>query len=220
VNPDEVIKEYGADSLRMYEMFMGPIDRAKPWSTEGLGGIHRFLNRIWRIYVDENEEINPQICNKLDNTLEISFHKMVKTVTEHIEQVRFNTAISQMMIFINDCYKAEFLYRPHMLDFIKILSVFAPHIGEELWQRMGSKDVLSYSAWPLYDPEKAKDEMIEYPVQINGKVRFKINISSEAVETDIREALKDHEKYAFYTEGKQILKCIVIPRKIITLVLK
>lgn len=222
VNPDDVIREYGADSLRMYEMFMGPIDRAKPWSTEGLGGIHRFLNRIWRIYIDENAQINPQIIKNavVYPALEISFHKTVKIVSEHIEEARFNTAISQMMIFINDCYKATQLNRAYMLDFIKILSVFAPHIAEELWQRMGMTCVLSRESWPEYDPEKARDEMIEYPVQINGKIRFKLEIPAATEEREIRKALETHEKYAFYTEGKILLKCIIIPGKIITLVLK
>ncbi|MDX9778340.1 MAG: class I tRNA ligase family protein, partial [bacterium] len=221
VNPDDVIREYGADSLRMYEMFMGPIDRAKPWSTEGLGGIFRFLNRIWRLYIDENDQISTKIGEQpVEKSLDIAFHKTVKVVTAHIEEARFNTAIAQMMIFINECYKSESLQRTHMLDFIRILSAFAPHLAEELWERMGMRSVLSRENWPLFDPAKARDEEIEYPVQINGKVRFKLLISADANEEMIRNTLINNDKYDFYMQGKTIVKMIIIPKRIITLVIK
>lgn len=221
VNPDDVIREYGADSLRMYEMFMGPIDRAKPWSTEGLGGIFRFLNRIWRLYINENDQINDRISDKpAEKSLDTAFHKMVKIVSEHIEEARFNTAISQMMIFINECYKSETLKQSHMLDFIRILSTFAPHMAEELWERMGMQSVLSREAWPEFDPEKARDEEIVYPVQINGKVRFKLQISADSDEELIRKVLISSEKYKFYTKGKSLVKMIIVPGRIITIVIK
>jgi len=221
INPDIVIREYGADTLRMYEMFMGPIERAKPWSTEGLGGIFRFLNRIWRIYIDENGELNPQIMPKgSGENFEKVFHKTVKILGEHIERARFNTGISQMMVFINECYKENILNASMMRDFIKILSVFAPHLAEELWERTGNRTVLAYEPWPEYDPEMVRDEIVEYPVQINGKVRFKISVDSEADEEAIRTLLLDHERLAQYTEGKSIVKIIIVPKRIITLVVK
>jgi leucyl-tRNA synthetase len=221
INPDIVIREYGADTLRMYEMFMGPIERAKPWSTEGLGGIFRFLNRIWRIYIDENGELNPQIRPEGSGDAFVKcFHKTVKILGEHIERARFNTGISQMMVFINECYKETVLNAPMMRDFIKILSVFAPHLAEELWERTGNHSVLTYEPWPEYDPEMVKDEILEYPVQINGKVRFKISVDAEADEEAIRALLLDHERLAQYTEGKSIVKIIIVPKRIITLVVK
>jgi len=221
INPDDVIREYGADSLRMYEMFMGPIERAKPWSTEGLGGIHRFLNRIWRIYTDGNGNLSPGIGDtEALRSFEKVYHKTVKVVTEHIEAARFNTAISQMMVFINECYKQKQLNFSIMSEFVKMLSTFAPHIAEELWQILGHDSVLSYAQWPEYDSARARDEMIEYPVQINGKVRFKLQADADADENAIREALFSHEKFEHYTRDKQILKIIVIPKRIVTLVVK
>ncbi len=221
INPDDVIREYGADSLRMYEMFMGPIERAKPWSEEGLGGIHRFLNRIWRIYTGADGKMNPQICDaQPGKSFEKAYHKTVKTVTEHIETARFNTAISQMMVFINECYKEKSLNISMMSNFIKMLSTFAPHIAEELWEITGHKSVLSYAAWPEYDTEKARDEEIEYPVQINGKVRFRLTADAEAKEEEIRELLFAHEKFGHYTRDKEIVKIIVVPKRIVTLVVK
>ena len=221
VNPDDVIKEYGADTLRLYEMFMGPIERAKPWQTEGLGGVFRFLNRVWRIYVNEEGEINENIRETgAGETFIKAYHKTVKIVGEHIERARFNTAISQMMVFINECYKETTLNRDMMIGFVKMLSTFAPHIAEELWEKLGQKGILLYEVWPEYDPEMVSEDMIEYPVQINGKIRLKLNIDAEADEDAIKDILFSEEKLTQYIEGKTILKTIIIPKRIITLVVK
>jgi leucyl-tRNA synthetase len=221
VNPDDVIALYGADSLRMYEMFMGPIERAKPWNTEGLGGIHRFLNRIWRIYVNDDGNISQNIKDKgAGEEFKKAYHKTVQIVGDHIERARFNTAIAQMMVFINECYKETTLDRDMMTGFIKLLSTFAPHIAEELWHKMGHTGVLLYEKWPEFDPKMVIEEKIEYPVQINGKVRFKIEISADAEEDDIKAALFSHDRFFQYTEGKDIIKTIIVPKRIITLVVK
>ena len=221
VNPDDVIAEYGADSLRMYEMFMGPIERAKPWNTEGLGGIHRFLNRIWRIYVNEDGRLNQHIKESgAGETFIKAYHKTVQVVGDHIERARFNTAISQMMVFINECYKEKTLNLDMMTGFVKVLSTFAPHIAEELWEKLGQTTALLYEEWPTFDPEMVLEDMIEYPVQINGKVRFKLEISADADESSIKEALMEHERLPMYTEGKTIVKTIIVPKRIITLVVK
>ena len=221
VNPDDIIREYGVDTLRIYEMFMGPIERAKPWSTEGLGGLHRFLNRVWRIYVDEDATLNRNIGPESSSESIVKvYHKTLKIVGEHIERARFNTAISQMMIFINECYKEKHLNISMMTGFIKILSTFAPHIAEELWEKLGQKTLLSYENWPVYDPEKVIDETIEYPVQINGKVRFRLTVDADTSEDELKERVFSHERLAHYTQGKQIVKCIVVPKRIITLVVK
>ncbi|MEA2076959.1 MAG: leucine--tRNA ligase [Candidatus Marinimicrobia bacterium] len=221
VNPDDVIAEYGADTLRLYEMFMGPIERAKPWQTEGLGGIHRFLNRVWRILVTEEGDLSPNIKESgAGDTFIKAYHKTVQIVGEHIERARFNTAISQMMVFINECYKENTLNRDMMTGFVKLLSTFAPHIAEELWEKFGESSVLLYETWPTYDSAMVVEDMIEYPVQINGKVRLKLNISADADEDAIKEALFSHEKLGQYTEGKTIVKTIIVPKRIITLVVK
>jgi len=221
VNPDDVIAEYGADTLRLYEMFMGPIERAKPWQTEGLGGVHRFLNRVWRIYMTEEGDLNPKINdNTSGETFVRAYHKTIKIVGEHIERARFNTAISQMMVFINECYKENSLNRDMLRGFVKVLSTFAPHIAEELWEKLGESTILLYETWPAYDPAMVVEDMIEYPVQINGKVRLKLNIPADADESAIKEMLFSNEKLGQYTEGKTIVKTIIIPKRIITLVVK
>ena len=221
VNPDDVIAEYGADSLRLYEMFMGPIERAKPWSTEGLGGIHRFLNRAWRLYVNEEGDLNDKIQDSgVGESFTKAYHKVVKGVGEHLERNRYNTAISQMMVFINVCYKVDVLDRFMMTEFVKVLSTFAPHIAEELWEKLGQTSVLLYETWPEFDPAMVIEDMIEYPVQINGKIRFKMNIPADADQDAIKKALMSHDKTAQYTEGKSIIKTIIVPKRIITLVVK
>ena len=200
---------------------MGPIERAKPWQTEGLGGIHRFLNRVWRMYVTEEGDLNPNIKeNGAGDTFMKAYHKTVQVVGEHIERARFNTAIAQMMVFINECYKETTINRDMMTGFVKLLSTFAPHIAEELWEKLGETSVLLYETWPTYDPDMVVEDMIEYPVQINGKVRLKLNIPADADEAVIKDTLFSHEKLGQYIEGKTIVKTIIVPKRIITLVVK
>lgn len=221
VNPDDVIKEYGADTLRVYEMFMGPIERPKPWSMSGMAGIHRFLNRVWRLFFSEDNVLNPLISDKSDaEELEKVYHQTVKIVTEHIEEARFNTAISQLMIFINEANKATSLSKSQMEGFLQLLNPFAPHIAEELWERMGHSESLTYSKWPEYDQNKILDESDEYPVMINGKLRFKIIVPINASEAIIRQAVLKEEKLPRYTEGKSIAKWIIVPKKVVTLIIK
>ncbi|MCK5521025.1 MAG: class I tRNA ligase family protein, partial [Candidatus Marinimicrobia bacterium] len=220
ISPDSVIKEYGADSLRLYEMFMGPIERPKPWSMSGIGGIHRFLNRVWRLYIKE-DVLNFGMSNKpASDFLTRSYHKTVKVVTEHIEQTRFNTAISQMMIFINDCYKEDSLNTEQMLGFIQLLSPYAPHLCEELWARMGQKDDINTHAWPEYDEAFIITNTFEYPVMFNGKMRFKITIDSDADISSVESAVRNHEHFDKYVDGKLVKMFKVIPGKIVTIALK
>jgi leucyl-tRNA synthetase len=221
VNPDLVIDEFGADALRVYEMFMGPIERPKPWSMSGIAGIHRFLNRVWRLIITDEENLNPAIQDKAEpsEAFEKEFHKTIKKVSEDIASARFNTAISQMMIFINEAYKQDELPKSYLEIFIQLLSPFAPHLAEELWERLGRNESLTYTPWPKYDPEKVIDEMIEYPVMIKGKVRLKITISADADEASIKEAVLAEEKLGKYLEGKSIRKWIIVPGKVVTIVI-
>ncbi len=221
VNPDDVIKEFGADSLRIYEMFMGPIERPKPWSTKGLGGSHRFLNRIWRLYIADNGELNPNIKDeKSSEEFEKEFHKTVKIVGEHIEETRFNTAISQMMVFVNTGYKENILNREMMTKFIQLVSPFAPHIAEELWEKMGIAENLTYSSWPVYNKLKLVEDTIEYPVMINGKMRSKVVVNADDDNDKIKEIVLNDSRIQKFIEGKKIFKFLVIPKKIVTVVIK
>jgi len=221
VNPDDVIKEFGADSLRIYEMFMGPIERPKPWSTKGLGGSHRFLNRIWRLYIADNGELNPNIKDeKSSEEFEKEFHKTVKIVGEHIEETRFNTAISQMMVFVNTGYKEKILNREIMTKFIQLVSPFAPHIAEELWEKMGIAENLTYSSWPVYNKLKLVEDTIEYPVMINGKMRSKVVVNADDDNDKIKEIVLNDSRIQKFIEGKKIFKFLVIPKKIVTVVIK
>jgi leucyl-tRNA synthetase len=220
VNPDEIIHEYGADTLRVYEMFMGPIERPKPWSTQGLAGINRFLNRIWRLFIEEDGTLTDKITDDHASGQNVKvYHETVKILTEHIESCRFNTAISQLMVFINECYKEKTLNRSFMNGFVKLLSPFAPHLAEELWEKMGNTDELTYSSWPEYEEKYLIEATIDYPVQINGKVRTVITVPKNISRGDLEAVVFENDRVQKYTAGKPIRKFIVVPEKIITIVI-
>lgn len=222
VNPDHIVKTHGADTLRLYEMFMGPLDAAIPWSEEGLDGSRRFLDRIWRLFVTEEGTMNPKISIDAiaDQSLERVYHQTVKKVTEDFESLRFNTAISQLMIFINEAYKQSDCPKAMAEGFIKLLSPIAPHLAEELWAIFGNQAPASLETWPIYDEAKLEEQQVEVVIQINGKVRAKLvatkNMSKQQLE---EEAMKDtnvKDKLA----GLSIKKVIVIPGKLVNIVAK
>ncbi|MGE7795447.1 leucine--tRNA ligase [Lysinibacillus fusiformis] len=221
VNPDEIIESHGADTLRLYEMFMGPLEASVAWSTNGLDGARRFLDRIWRLLVNEEDgTISAKIQVSNDTTLEKSYHQTVKKVTEDYEGIRFNTAISQMMVFINDCYKAEVIPTAYAEGFVKMLAPMAPHIAEELWKLLGHEGTLSYEQWPTYDESKLVDDEVEVAVQVAGKVRAKIVVAKEASKEDIEKIALADEKVQEYMAGKNLVKVIVIPGKLVNIVVK
>ncbi|MEK5432837.1 leucine--tRNA ligase [Lysinibacillus sp. FSL R7-0073] len=221
VNPDEIIESHGADTLRLYEMFMGPLEASVAWSTNGLDGARRFLDRIWRLLVnEENGTISEKIQVSNDETLEKSYHQTVKKVTEDYEGIRFNTAISQMMVFINDCYKAEVIPTAYAEGFVKMLAPMAPHIAEELWKLLGHEGTLSYEQWPTYDESKLVDDEVEVAVQVAGKVRAKIVVAKDASKEDIEKIALADEKVQEYMAGKSLVKVIVIPGKLVNIVVK
>jgi len=215
VNPNDIVDKYGADTLRLYEMFMGPLEADKPWSNQGVEGSRKFLDRIWRLYTEENK-----IKDEENKNLEKVYHQTVKKVTEDYEKLSFNTAISQMMIFINAVYKEQVYPKEYALNFIKLLNPIAPFITEELWSILGNNKTIAYEKWPTYDEEKTKDEALEIGVQVNGKLRGAINIEINETEDSIKEKALSNENVSKHLEGKEIVKIIVIKGRIVNIVVK
>ncbi|MGW7794431.1 leucine--tRNA ligase [Staphylococcus xylosus] len=220
INPDDIVQSHGADTLRLYEMFMGPLDAAIAWSENGLDGSRRFLDRIWRLLVTENDLISSKVVNTNSKTLDKSYHQTVKKVTEDYNSLNFNTAISQLMVFINDCYKAEEIYKPYIEGFIKMLAPIAPHISEELWARLGHEETITYQPWPSYDESLLVDDEIEIVIQVNGKVRAKINMPKDISKEAMEEVALGNENVKSEIAGKDIKKVIAVPKKLVNIVAK
>lgn len=218
VNPDDILESHGADTLRLYEMFMGPLDASIPWSTNGLDGSRRFLDRIWRLFVNEDGSLSEKIQDKANPALEKTYHLTVKKVTEDIDALHFNTAISQLMVFINDAYKAEVIPKTYVEGFVKLLSPFCPHIAEELWEKLGHSCTITYEAWPSFDASKLVDNEVEIVLQVNGKVRNKVKIDRNMSREDMEKLALADEKIKEFTEGKTIRKIIAVPGKLVNIV--
>lgn len=218
VNPDDIISSHGADTLRLYEMFMGPLDASIAWSTNGLDGSRRFLDRIWRLFIEEDGSLNPKVQDSEDTGLEKVYHQTVKKVTEDFEGLRFNTAISQLMVFINEAYKAEVLPKRYVEGFVKLLAPIAPHISEELWEKLGHAETISYQAWPAYDEAKLVDDEVEIVVQINGKVKAKLLVPADANREALEEIAMGDVKIQEQIDGKTIRKVIAVPGKLVNIV--
>ncbi|MDX9823666.1 MAG: leucine--tRNA ligase [Sphaerochaeta sp.] len=215
INPDEIISEYGADSMRMYEMFMGPLEVSKPWATTGLVGVYRFLDRIYRLF-DERTITDEQPSDELNRTL----HKTIKKVTYDTNTLNFNTAISQMMVLVNELYKVETLPRVVAETLVKLLGPYVPHLAEELWERLGHSGGLSTVAWPQFVEELTVDNQIEMVFQVNGKVRSKVMVSKGLGKDEVLAMAKKDEKLASWLEGRTIVKEIVVADKLVNIVVK
>ena len=215
VNPNDVVEKYGADTLRMYEMFMGPLEVDKPWSNEGIEGTRRFLDRIYRLYTETNK-----ISDKENTNLDKIYNQTVKKVSEDFETLNFNTAISQMMIFINAVYKEEVFPKKYALNFLKLLNPVCPFISEELWNMLGNETTIAYQEWPKYDENALKDNTVKIAVQINGKVRDIVEVELDSSKEDVLLAAKSQEKIKKFIEDKEIIKEIVVPNKAINIVVK
>jgi leucyl-tRNA synthetase len=248
VNPDEILVEYGADAFRLYEMFMGPLQDSKPWNTKGVEGVYRFLGRVWRLFVDEQSETefeqaettatDPQKSRALLNILKLNaaikdapatpaqlktLHATIKKVTEDLDGLRFNTAISEMMVFVNDAIKWETKPASVLREFLILLAPFAPHLVEELWSKLNSSFVirhssLSYAEWPKHDPALLVEDTLEIPVQVSGKLRDVIKVPADADNATLEAAAKASDKVKMFLEGKTIKKIIVVPKKLINIV--
>lgn len=215
VNPDDVIEQFGADTLRVYEMFMGPLDASIAWSEEGLEGSRKFLDRVYRLITSK------EITDQNDGQLNKVYHETVKAVTEQIEDYKFNTAIAQLMIFVNAANKADKLYKGYAQGFVQLLAPFAPHLAEELWQTLtASGESISYVVWPSYDESFLVEAEVEIVVQIKGKVRAKLMVAKDLSKEDLEATVLANEKVQSEIEGKEIIKVIAVPNKLVNIVVK
>ncbi len=222
VDPDTVIEAYGADALRLFEMFLGPLEDMKPWNSKGIEGIARFLRKIWREYIDGEGKLNTKIVDEAKEapSLERVLHETIKKVTQDIEGLRFNTAISQMMVFVNHLQKANTFTRNTAKIFIQLLTPFAPHLGEELWERLGEKPSASNASWPTWDESLLHVDEITIPVQVNGKMRAELSLPASIEQAEALAAAKAHDRVQSHLNGKTLIKEIYVPKKIINLVVK
>ena len=214
VNPSDIVESHGADALRLYEMFMGPLEADKPWSNTGIDGAKKFIDRIYRIFEDK------KVKNESNSNLEKIYHQTVKKVTTDFETLNFNTAISQLMIFVNAIYKEEFLPLEYAIGLVKLISPVCPHLGEELWQMLGNKNSIAYESWPKYDENLLKDDNCTLAVQVNGKVRATITVNVDSNEEEIKKVALEEENVKKHIADKEIVKFIIIKNKIVNIVVK
>ena len=221
VNPDEVIAEHGADSLRLFLMFLGPLERDKPWSTTGIEGIHRFLARTWRLFFDEDDALLPSVTDAAPDEAALRvLHRTIHEVTWMTEELRFNTAISQMMVFVNEMNQREARPLAALESFLLLLAPYAPHIAEEIWRRLGHEDTLAYEPWPEADERYLTVETVTVVVQVNGKLRDRFDVPADADEAAVRELALASEKVAPHLAGKQVVKAVYVPGKLLNLVIR
>jgi leucyl-tRNA synthetase len=220
VNPDDVVEQYGADTLRLYEMFMGPLDAGIAWSTTGLAGARKFLDRVYRTFIDDEGKMRDHITTFNDGKLDKVYNETVKKVTEDFEDLHFNTAISQMMVFINEAQKVDVLPYAYVEGLVKMLAPIAPHLMEEIWSKLGNKHSLTYEAWPTFDPTALVTETYQLMVQVNGKLRGHITVDAGTDDATIKAAAKEVENVKKFIADKTIVKEIVVPKKIVNIVVK
>jgi leucyl-tRNA synthetase len=222
VNPDEIVRDYGADCFRLYEMYMGPLEAPKPWNTRDIVGMSRFLNAVWRNLVgDEEANIKSRISDtQIPEAIDRQLHRTIKKVGEDFEGLRFNTAIAELIKLNNEMGHLDAIPRSLAEKFVLMLAPLAPHISEELWQRLGNTSSLVRAPWPSYDPDKLVEAMIEVPVQVNGKVRDRVVVEAEADEQTVLQAAEAAEKVRPWVDGKIIVKRVYVPKKLVSLVVK
>ena len=215
VNPSDIVRDYGADTLRLYEMFMGPLEVSKPWSTSAVAGARKFINRVWNFFTEP-----ANIVEADDGKLTKLYHQTVKKVTNDFETLGFNTAIAQMMVFVNECYKVGTCPREFAEGFVKMISCIAPHVGEEMWQELGHTDTIAYESWPVYDEAKCAEQSFEIVLQVNGKIRNRVSVAADITAADALALAKADERVAPMLEGMQIVKELYVPGKLVNIVVK
>lgn len=220
VNPDDIVEEYGADTLRLYEMFMGPLDASIAWSTDGLNGANKFINRVWRLIIDENDHLRDRVTTLNDNSLDLIYNQTVKKVTEDYTALHFNTAISQLMVFVNEAYKVDALPLDYIEGLVKMLSPIIPHISEELWTKLGHVGSITYEKWPVFDTTKLVEDTVEVVLQVNGKVRQRLAVSKQISKDVLEKMALSDEKIKKEITGKDVIRVIVVPGKLVNIVVK
>lgn len=226
VNPDDIIREYGADTLRLYEMYMGPLEASKPWNTRDIIGVHRFLQRVWRLVVTESDDeqgtarkLNPKVVDARNDAIERSLHKTIKKLQADIEGFAFNTAIAAMIVWVNEAQKAESVGRDQVARFLTVLAPFAPHMCEELNAVLGGNEPIVAAAWPAYDEALTRDNEIEIGVQVKGKLRGRVTVAADATEEQIVDAAKAVEAVAKDLVGKTIHRAIVVKGRLVNFII-
>lgn len=220
VNPDDIVNQYGADTLRLYEMFMGPIEESVPWDEKGLHGSNKWLHRVWRLLMDENNHLRDRVSNYNDGKLTKIYNQTVKKVTEDFERMHYNTAISQLMVFVNEAYKVDDLPVEYMEGFVKMISPLVPHMAEEIWSHFHESDTIAYQPWPTYDENELVEDEVDIVVQVNGKVRAKIKMARDIDQQDAEDIALADDNVKAHVAGKEVVKVIVIPNRIVNIVVK
>ena len=218
VKPDDIVEQYGADTLRLYEMFMGPLDASIAWSEDGLNGAYKFVNRIWNLIIDDEDKLRDRITTINDGKLDKVYNQTVKKVTEDYQALHFNTAISQLMVFVNDCYKADSLPLEYVEGFVKLIAPIVPHIAEELWTKLGHVGSIAYAKWPTYDESKLVENVVEIVVQVNGKVRQHLQVAKDASREELQTLALNDDKIKQELTGKEVKKVIAVPGKLVSIV--
>ncbi|WP_137598114.1 leucine--tRNA ligase [Paucilactobacillus kaifaensis] len=218
VNPDDIVSQYGADTLRLYEMFMGPLEDSVPWDEKGLHGSNKWIQRLWRLMIDDNNHLRDRVTTFNDGKLTKIYNQTVKKVTEDFSRLHFNTGISQLMVFVNEAYKVDDLPVEYMEGFIKMISPIMPHVAEELWSQFNESDTIAYQKWPTYDPAQLVEDEVEIVIQINGKVKGHLKVAKDAAKDDIEAQALDDERVKENLVDKTVRKVIVVPNKIVNIV--
>jgi leucyl-tRNA synthetase len=218
VNPDDIVEAFGADTLRLYEMFMGPLDASTAWSEKGIEASRRFLDRVWRLVIDEEGNVRDRVTKVNRGELDKVYHQTIKKVTEDYEQLHFNTAISQMMIFVNEANKVDALPITYIEGFVQVLAPIAPHMTEEIWKKLGHTVSVTKAAWPIYDEKFLVEDQVEVVFQVNGKVKSRSSVPAAATKEELTEIAMADEKVKEAIAGKQVRKVIAVPGKLVNIV--
>jgi len=218
INPDDIADQYGADTLRLYEMFMGPLTESVAWSEDGIHGSEKWIERVWRLMIDENNHPRDRVTTFNDGKLDKVYNQTVKKVTEDFEHLHYNTAISQMMVFVNEAYKVDALPLAYMEGFVKMISPIMPHVAEELWQLLGHNETITYAAWPTFDPKKLEESTVQIVLQVNGKVRSHMKVAKDTSKDELEKLALADAGMQEWLDGKTIRKVIAIPNKIVNIV--
>ena len=218
VNPDTIVEQYGADTLRLYEMFLGPLEQSKPWDTNGIDGVHKFLRKTWRLYIDKDNSLRLTDGQPSPEELKV-LHRTIKKTADDVERFSFNTAVSSFMICVNDLTDLKCDKRAILEPLITLLAPFAPHMAEELWSRIGHPKTVCDGKWPQFNPEYLVESSVLYPVSFNGKMRFKLELPANLTVPEIEKAALENEQTQKWIEGMQVKKIIVVAGKIINIVI-